>query len=318
MPSQGRSQRPERSRKKQATQEGVQEHAVRIQAWKEGSPETWQAMLRDAARDGELVRTPESEEQAPLDDLDEDAVDCEMDLGDEDDLSSEQSEAFDKLEGADFAVGESDDVRPEESASLGFRIVVRDGHCRLEVPHWLAGTPSREDGEHPLEDPFQRLEFFQHLAGWLNDNRSAFLLDPDPWNLGVNALAELKGGNPSVTEKGLLALLEGRGKDITRWKRHAILVWADGSLPLKFLFSIQAKVAWAANVLLQKYPTLNENALNRVTDLTTPKLGKAKNPIKTNSLDSLEFDKFILRVCLEAGVAWKHVLPVLHSRIANK
>lgn len=317
MPSQGRTQGPELRRKKEPTPEGVQQHAARIQTWKEGSPETWQAMLRDATRDGELVRTPESQEQAPLDDLDDGAVDCEMNLGDEDDLPTEQAEPLDKLEGADFAVGEMDELRPNEAANSGFRMVVRDDQCRLELPPWLAGRPSREDGDHPLANPFERLEFFQHLARWLNDNRPAFLLDPDPWNLGVNALVEFREGKPSVTETGLLALLGGSSKDLTRWKRYAVLVWADGSLPLEFLFSIQAKVAWAANVLLQKYQSLDENVVNRMTDLTAPKQGNAKAAIMANRIDSLDFENFILRVCLDAGVAWKHVLPVLRSRIAN-
>lgn len=319
MPNQGRYQGRQRTVRRNPTTEGAQEHATRTQRWKEGAPEEWQAMLRDAECDGDLVRRSESLESAILDDLDEGAMDGEIDLGDEDDIPIGGIEGHDNLEGADFLMGGSDAGILGTSTDRVFRIVVNHGLCRLETPRWLVGRPTHDEGYGIMDEPYQRLDTLQRLVKWLNENRKQFLLDPDPWYLGIDALEELRRGKPSVTEDGFLRLLELSGITINREKRHAAMSWEDGSLPLDFLFSSQAKQAWAANALLQRYSSdpIRIEDLARTTHLTSPKDGKTAKAIKNATLNGLDFENFIRRVCLEAGTAWNGVLPVLHSRLSN-
>ncbi|MEM6915941.1 MAG: hypothetical protein AAF491_05180, partial [Verrucomicrobiota bacterium] len=242
------------------------------------------------------------------------------DLGDEDAISSEETDRLDEFPGNEFRLG-LDDENPEsgntfQSSEAWFRIVVESERCTLETPRWLAGTPPRDNGAHPLEEPFQRLETLQRLASWLTERRRAFLNEPDPWNLGVDALEELEKGHPSVTEVGLMRLL-GFKAEINRHKRYCEFVWPDGTLPLEFLFRPEAKQAWVASALVQRYrdKPLTEETLAKVDSLTMPKSQKEKRSRLSQKIDSLSFPQFIQRLCIEVGVSWSNVLSTYRDRI---
>lgn len=302
----------ETSTSRQASHISKEEFAARSQRWKEGSPAEWQAMLSDLAQEGELTSTEDDEQAISDEDRDEDLWDSEIESGDEDALAAEDRGEIEEVFRLEFD-GDGDAGRdPFESTGAYYRILVQEGRCRLEIPAWFSGTTPEGNAE-----PFQRLETYQRIVRWLNEDRTAFLKDPDPWHLGAGALKELSEGKPSVTEDGLKDLLKLKA-EINRHKRHCDLVWEDGTtLPLDFLFRNEAKHAWVANALVQRYrgDDLSGDDLDLLCGLTTPKQGERKNEVMAGGLDGLDFRTFVQRACLMVGSTWSELPDSLRERI---
>ena len=283
-------------------------------------------MLRDKGTDGGFSRHPEAHDEAPYDDAMAGICDADLDLADEDDLPSDEgTRSLDDLEGESFSLGGADADFPDQSPmghdgiESTFRLVVTGDRCRLEIPKWARGRMMEDASDDSLKEPFDRLTSFQRIAAWLMDERKEFLRDPQPWNLGAGAYKELKAKTPSVTEDGFLKLLDMESVQLNRHKRHCTLVWEDGTLPLDRLFSQEAKRAWVANALIQRYRELDDpitkKSLDGVTDLTLPKQSVAKLGRLGGNLNVLSFQEYIQRACLEVGVPWSTVLENHHDDI---
>jgi hypothetical protein len=162
------------------------------------------------------------------------------------------------------------------------------------------------------------------VAEWLSNNRKNFLLDPDPWNLGLSALKEFEAGWASVVQKDFLvhAGLSGfAGTDLfSRDIRTTDLVFDDGSLTLGFFFEDAARMAWVAQVV--KGLTRQQNGdmrrvLGNYSDVTVPK-GKRQDLIDANPR-ALDFRGLIARACAIAGgnqsVSWKNTIQMFKSQM---
>jgi len=270
---------------------------------------------------GSLVRegllSDEAEGEGSLSEEERDDLDSEIDLRDEDEHSDESSSAESIGEDAIHADESDTDGLPIENQSM-FTLQVMDGTCRFVVPHWFRFHDPSSEANEWLKAAHQKFDDLERFAQWATNKRPEFLLTADPWDLGCNALEELQNGSPSVTETGLtkLAGIEGQ------WNRHqrdAYIVWEDGEIPLGFFIGQNAKRAWAAQAFTQFHK--NENTpitaviLDQSEGITKPKTAKGTANLRMGSLDGLDADELIARICVIAGVNWNEVLTAHRQHI---
>ena len=307
-----------------ATAESKQEWAARMQLVREGSMLALRRLFADQEAHGHITRQPDQIAFDSEDLVPSDALDSEVELGDEDDFKADTSEwDLDRLAGP----GQSaEDAMFLDDAGVGveqkFEILVSAGRCQLHRPRWMRAEACDERGEEFLDEVSGRLSVLEDLATWLSKARADFLEEPDPWNLGVTALSELEAGDPSVTEEGLQKLAALRTTQFTRYKRHCVVVWEDGSMPLEFLFGAEAKSAWVANAVVQRSLRINDPitaaSLERVRKLSLPKDSPGKKALLGKPVHALSFSEFIKRACLAGGSSWVSVLTSYESHLTTK
>lgn len=320
--SQSRVRGPEQSHllTRDVSQESKQELHARVQRMHECSLEEMRLHCLALVRQEHLSEhAEESDDWKSATGDDDDEMDCEIDLRDEDDLFDEGSDRGDGLDEVAVRLDEdeSSEARDDE-AGPSFTLQVIDGRCRLVVPHWFRFRPTTAEGEQWIAAAEQRLESLERFARWLTDNRSKFLETADPWDLGVDALDELKNDTCSVTEKGLVKLVGADGS----WNRHqrgAFLSWDDGSLPLSFFTSPEAKRSWAAQAFVQSCKSdrihVSREILDGTKGITQPKGKAGKISIRNASLGGLDFRESIIRICMNSGATWDLVIEDYRLRI---
>lgn len=306
---------------KDAAAESKAWKAARDQIIREGSPLDLQSIFAEQEARGNIVRSSEESDFDPDDLESTDALDAEVDLSDEDGVQNDDFEsAPDGFSGVGIFPDHLDDGEGSQvTMGAKFELLVSDGRCVVQRPRWMRARALNDDGEEFLDEVGGRMGVMEAVGRWLTETRPAFLQEPAPWHLGVDALKELEQGMPSVTEKGFQQLSGIKGSQFTRYKKHCFLTWEDATLPLGFLFSSEAKLAWVANALIQRSEKLKDpitkKILDRVKSLTTPK-GKPKtDSLKAKAIGDLGFSEFIQRVNLDAGTAWSQVLEQYENEI---
>jgi hypothetical protein len=305
--------------------------AAILQVAREGTSADIAARLADMEARGDVTRSPDEEE------LDEDEIengqanDAEINLADEDLARLEE------IDGPvpDFPVigrrlGQglfSADESPEQFLSIELR--VEGDKCRLLRPHWMPIEAVTQTGEDFLDEVGTRFGALEAVGKWLGKHRKGFLKQPEPIALGVNALQEMKDGLPSVSpgaflrlsgiEAGITRLAGSNSKKkgdvnslFSRFIEGCHLVWNDGSLPLDFIFSIEARKAWVASAVLQvceeaKSP-LTKNRLAKYLKITVPKSSVEKKTLSDMNVSSLSFPDFIRSANCMAETNWSDVV----------
>jgi hypothetical protein len=311
--------RIKQSTKSKSNQRGTKkesqvERSARTQPLREATPIQWQGKLRAAELEGLLSAYPDDESS-----VDEDLVlpDTEglSDPYDEDDSSApDGNDDFDKHEGEAFVAGcDSEQTGEVGDSAAMFTLKVDDsGICRLQIPSWFRYQESHPSGQEFVDEGHDLLATLEKIANWLTGHRSAFLKTADPWDLGADALEELKKGMPSITEGGFMKLAEIFDTQFNRHRRHAALVWSDAHMPLRFLFGDEAKCAWVANAIVQrrqnKKEPITEETLDKWATIKLPKKKADKNPIKGTRTDGSTPSELIQKACLIAGVTWDDVV----------
>lgn len=201
--------------------------------------------------------------------------------------------------------------------SRPWRLIVEDGTCRFERAEWWKNNGANKLGWDWLNDTERRFLLFEEIAEWLTEERREFLLDPNPWHLGCNAVGELREGWASVSQSDFVSntgLDKLAGPSLfSRNNKEIVLVFADGELPVDFLFGPDARMAWVANAVKGM---ATETGRKMVDVLTTYKGATVprgeKKRLQQTSLDDLDFGGIIARACAIAGenqpIKWSGVI----------
>lgn len=287
---------------------------IASQAVKEASPVALRSMLQALVAKGDVTAglDPDiellSEEEEELRDQEP-----EIDLGDPDDLPSDEEESDPLLVGPDDA---EDEFWPSER----FEILVSPGRARFEPPDWVFGwLPSSPVGTTFLTALDRKLAAYAKLAAWLERNRRAFLASRDLWDLGPADREELLRGEVGVTRRGLLRALalDIDESTFSRYCLHASLVWQDGSAPLEALFGREACLAWSGCGIARmlRGPITSED-LDYYRGMPAPKSSADRGQVADlQHLDSAIAVDVIQRLCLEANVPVAEVIDRYGERI---
>ena len=327
------------SRQPSPTRQAASSTTAASKAWKgktrqifrEGTSADIAAALADLEANREFTSDPDEYEPDDEDAENAEAMDCEIDLVDEDGAHLEDSEA-DPREFIGLArhPGEafvSDQNSVREFFDLELR--VRGGNCLLLRPHWARGESLGGVGSQGVDELGVRLGTLEAVGEWLERERREFLDGPEPLALGVDALREMELGLPSVSPSAFLRLsgidktmtaLSGQGhkkeSDVkslfSRYIGGCHLVWVDGSLPLAFLFGLEARKAWVASAVRQAVgrsgrPLTNER-LEKCKSISVPKSTKEKESLLGMSAASLSLPDLIRKANLMVGTKWSEVV----------
>lgn len=314
-----------------ATEESKAWKAAMLQVVREGTAAEIAAHLTDLEAQGDITRLPE---ESPLDVEameNGEAIDAEIAL---DDADQSLLEDVDRTPDGFIAVprhpGQTffgDDDSPEQFLDTELR--VENGRCWLQRPYWMCYEALTKTGEEVLDEIGTRFGVLDAVGKWLELNRKDFLNKPEPVALGVLALEEMNRGLPSVSPSMFLRLsgIEARitrlaGVDakkatdieglFSRYTTGCHLVWNTGSLPLDFIFSIEARKAWVASAVLQecehsKTP-LTRARLDKYRHVTVPNNSEAKEALNSMNVSSLSFPDFIRRANCLAETKWTDVV----------
>jgi len=324
------------------TREGQAAAAKSAEAIRGATPGRMQEHLADRERRGMIVVFPDESDLSPDDLHDEDELDGELDLGDED---SEPIEALDGQTEAALDVSTypteplSIDIQEGEPGQFEIRVTQCGGKwvCKFPRPIWMRGVADTDDAENDFNQLTVRLALFESLADWLTAKRQALLERPEPMALAVDALVELYGGRPSVVPSEFLRLsgigdilieagantekAGGTASYFSRLSSATDLVWADGRMPLDFLFSREARMAWVATAVTQFIEReLKQPFDPRLLPDEEPRIPKDKTERERQAAmhtSSLTLPEFITRCCQMAGkIAWSEVLATHFSQNA--
>ena len=299
-----------------------------LQTVREGSAVAVQSLLADLRADGHIMTAAEAE---MVDDFEHDTdpeLDAEVELGDEDDATLEAwDEASAKPEGATAALGE-DSTEYAGSALIesGLEIIVQGDICRLHLPSWAGFESRTESGQRILDELANRFTVLGRVADWLSVARKQFLVTADPWQLGCEAIKEMRSGHVPVSPRSFLEMT-GIGKvakpeAFSRYTRDCFLVWSDGTAPLSILFDSRARRAWVGNILTQlaekQGRELTTADLASLRTITKPRAKIEKQKLLSASVDSLSFSEVLMRATLLADEGCSEVLVEYGERIIIK
>ena len=289
-----------------------------------------QRVLRDAMvaliATGDLIPAADYQEADDGDAPVPDEEQPEIDMEDEDTprMDGWDNEPYDRPENPLRPSGDQADDSEAIENHEPFRILVEGDSCRFERPDWWNCRPVAKAGRSLVADSERKFRMMSAIADWLSENRKDFLLDPDPWNLGVAALQEFKKGWASVRQEDFLIRVELRpfaGTDLfSRDIRNTDLVFEDGQVPLGFLFEDDVRMAWVAQTvkgLVQEKGANMTQVLENYAGVTVPRGGRddllRKNP------DALDFGGLIARACAMAGgnqpVSWAATIKRFRSNL---
>ena len=314
-----------------ATRESMAWNAANLQVAREGSKADIASRLADMRARGDITRLPEETDLDEEDQKNAEAIDAEIDLADEDQSRLEDIDGTpDEFSGMPRRPGQTllIDEDPLERF-VDFEMRGSEGKCSFLRPEWMRAEPLTDAGEEFLDEIGTRFGVLDAIGLWLENKRVEFLHKPEPMALGIRALEEMKQGLPSVSPSSFVKLSEiesriehlaGRGpkkrQDVnslfSRFTAHCDLVWANGSLPLDVLFSIEARKAWVASAVLQlceqSGTPLTTERLAKYRNLTVPKGSDEKKHLNAMNISSLSFPDFIRRANSMAETKWSDVV----------
>lgn len=299
--------------------------AAVLQSLREGTVAEVQEVLADLEAAGHISRDEDPVEEETHELGSDDGTDAEIDLADEDaafieDWDENPTTRPDAAFSPTSDRGEEDE-RPESEPVI--ELVVGDGVCRVQRPIWMRFHARTPFGQDSIDDFDRRFSVLEHMAGWLTQHRGNFLLEPDPWHLGCEALNELREGRASVSPGAFLQLtgIHALAGDslFSRYTTGCVLAWEHGTLQLDFLFGREARMAWVANAVAQlaaeSKSKLSDDVLERFQHITVPRNSKEKNRLMGREIGSLDFGDFIARANLMAATKWTEVLATHRAQI---
>lgn len=303
-----------------------------LQIAREGRAVDLVTLLADLEASGDTARHPEETDFDDRDFETENAVDAEVELSDEDDPTLPGwDDGSDDGRDPPFVLGKLFD-ETEDSVDLPIKIelTVVDDQCRIHRPEWMRARALTDRGQELLDEIGNRFNVLGEVGEWLSRNRKDFLRAPDPWLLGVEALAEMRRGYVSVSPGSFLELTELGMKELgrtvstdqfSRYRTDSFIVWNDGTVPLDFIFDSEARMAWVANAVRQfaahQGNKLTESLLEDFRSVTVPREQDASRTLLDRDIDQLEFAEFISRANRMAQTKWADVIAAHRQKLVQ-
>lgn len=312
--------RPDTSASSQAAR------AAALEAIREGTPDQLDEAFVDLQALGDVTPDVDWDESAAQESEDP-SEQAEIDGGDEDDPFHDWLDAdpFERPEASLSMDGVADDSDDLGMGSMWHFLVSPEGVCEFARPHaarWMRFRPTSKAGKDAIDDAERRMRMMERIAEWLTEYRKAFLCDPDPWLLGCDAWNEFKNGKASVVPGHFMEIagtLEFCGQSLfSRYRRAALLVWDDATMPLDRLFEKEARLAWVANVVAQAALEFKEPLpaiLDQCKKVTRPKLGSARRELSRQKVEHLDWADLISRANNMADTSWSEVLAKHKDRM---
>lgn len=298
-----------------------------LQIVREGSPLAIQSLLTDLRADGHIVLAAEIDGIDEVEFFSDRELDSEFELVDEDNATIEAIDGSSTDLEVAFSLGQHT-MESEWSAVIesGLRIIVYGDSCRLHLPSWAGGfEPRSKSGQRVLDELANRFIVLGRVADWLSQSRKRFLSSADPWDLGGDALREMRSGQVPVSPRSFLELT-GIGKLVkaetfSRYTRECFLLWPDATAPLSILFDLRARLAWVGNVIRQLVEeqgrTLDAVDLDKLRKLTKPRTQTEKQKLHAASVDSLSFTEVPMKATVMANVGWSDVIAECGNRMTT-
>ena len=291
-----------------------------VQTTVEGTPRQMQQTLAALEASGELGPDEDIVQDEVAGDDQASEMDTEVDLGDEDEPLAREWED----DGAPLSDSDADGERNATPfAPLRFEIVVFDGRCTVPIDSRWIRNPCTANGagQKTLYALSSRVWTLQRIAAWLADRRSEFLRLRDIWQLGCEALEDVKQGRIPIQQKSFLdcAGLNPRVSrdNLSRFIRATDIAWSDGSAPLDIIFSTAAHRAWVANAVKQ----FVEERQEKVTPefLAAYQMVKVKRSEEPSLLrmrtGKMDLPSFIQKANMLAGTQWAEVIAQYGERM---
>ncbi len=308
-----------RKTERRATKEARAWIGAVVETIRSGSPDQVLARLEELEEEGHVVQEETTEvtevnteelleNDSELEIVDEDFADFEM-WGDR--QHSFPDEILLKSENHIIGREEYDPFMNNDC----FELIVEENRCVFYVPDWVGryrGVTSI--GRRAIYEIDSRLEVLQIIAEWLGTERSAFLSNPDWLNLGPKDYEEVKSKVVTVTQETLRDYLLKDRKDIniqksefSRYLEACRIVWPNGSMPLKYLFSQEARMGWVAKSI--KLAIENEGFA-----LPNKEIKRPRSKLERQSLldmdydyDEMDVETFVIHLNELAKTSWREV-----------
>ncbi|MCB1093414.1 MAG: hypothetical protein KDL87_17885 [Verrucomicrobiae bacterium] len=300
--------------------------AAMLETVRRASPAEIEEAAACLVAEGHLVPDTAFEEANELEDnKDDDRMDQELTEEDDPFLDGWDDDRRESLDGQSRE-GESSEGEFDERSSFRLLVDTEDGdaECSVEYPAWVrwrGATPFGRDWMANLE---RRLNVLGAVAGWLTDQRRYFLKSADPRDLGSDADNEVRSNYASVTQGGLIDHLRltdmGEKSIISSALDGTQLEWPDGSsLPLDFLFSREARMAWTANAIKKLSAQAGwtmQQVLERYSKTAIPK--SREKEWRTKSTEGLDLEDFIIKANALADTKWTEVVKTHKSHMLDQ
>jgi hypothetical protein len=247
-------------------------------------------------------------------------MDADMDLGDEDEPSTEDW-------GDEGAVQSGSDEDSEPStipfAPRCFEIVVTDRTCSVPVDGKCIRSARTPLGQQALYELESRVWALRRIAVWLTERRVDFVCNRDLWHLGCEALDDVKCGRTPVEQKSFLhcAGLEPKisEESLSRYIRATDIAWTDGSAPLDILFSDGAKRTWVANAVrqfvMESGEAVSDAVLDEYASVPVNRSAARRRRLAQMAPESLDLPTFIEKANMLAGTRWQDVVSCCRGRL---
>lgn len=291
-----------------------------------GTPTQVRSMYKKLIKDGAIAYEVISQEtEVDQENLLE--TDCEIGAEDEDAIDDydlwqnrQKRKNYQKEVSLDArGVAESEDVDPSLKRDC-FEILVEDESCSFSIPDWRGcyRSVSSDIGASAIFEGIRRFECLTAISRWLETDRVKYLKDSLWLNLGPKDYEEVKSGQITVIQKSFLAFLKKMDNIFTeidesvfsRYLDSCQIVWTDGSMPVKKLFSDEARMGWVAGsimIFLQHHGHKDMSIL-REHKIKKPKTRKDKRKELIKPIDNMDISEFVIFANLSAETSWDTVL----------
>lgn len=299
------------------------QRGVELEAVRASGPQATLRHLRRLEAEGHILF--EESVAANKEDFDLLTADVEISMEDEDlDNGEPWVEATDNATGVVAVGNQAGDNHHDPSVADSYELVISNGVCAFCSPTWAyecRGITSSGEGQ--LYELASKFRAFAGLADWLNTNRNGFLQSRDLWDLGPLTLDELSHGGAAVLQKNLLHMLRLNPKvseeTFSRILNQCSLAWPDGSVPVRQLFSSEAKLAWVARSVMlfsEKFgQRLTEKTLDNCQDIQVARRkGKRAGDARID-LAGIDFPSFVELTNAMVRTRWQDVLLVYRERM---
>lgn len=309
--------------KRIASQATMAQRGVELEAVRVFGPQATLRHLRRLEAEGHILF--EESAGANKEDFDLLNADVEISMEDEDlDKGETWIDAAGTTGGAIVVGGHGDDDHHDPFVADSYELAISAGVCVFSPPTWAyecRGITSSGEGQ--LYELTSRFRAFAGLADWLNANRNGFLRSRALWDLGPLTLNELSHGGAAVLQKDFLHMLRLNPKvseeTFSRILNQCSLVWPNGSVPVRQLFSNEAKLAWVARSVMLFAMTfgqrLTEKTLDNYQNIQVARKKDKRAGGARIDLAGVDFPSFVELTNAMVRTRWQDVLLVYRKRM---
>lgn len=196
---------------------------------------------------------------------------------------------------------------------------VENDKCTFVIPDWYGGfrgvTPV---GVKVINEIDCRHEVFEAIEGWIENDRTDYILNNLWINLGPKDYEEVKSKRVTVVQESFLEFLK-KDKNIagldkskfSRYLNNSRIVWHNGGMPLKELFSKEARMGWVAKSikLFMENAGFSKhgNKIHQYNTIIIPKDKMDRLQFLNDSIDTMDLGRFIIYANISALTSWQEV-----------